>query len=87
MIDLADTGCSSSVGNMENPQCSDGYDNDGDGRIDFGSDTDCTASFSNRELALPQRDCHAGRMHPVQGAAWFAMVFAALWLGTRRRRA
>jgi YVTN family beta-propeller protein len=87
MIDLADTGCSSSVGNMENPQCSDGYDNDGDGRIDFGSDTDCTASFSNRELALPQRDCHAGRMHPVQGAAWFAMIFAALWLGTRRRRA
>ncbi|MDH3652799.1 MAG: hypothetical protein OEN21_00885 [Myxococcales bacterium] len=84
-IDLADTGCPSAGGRIENPECSDGFDNDGDGVADFGADPDCGAPGSNRELALPPRDCRVGRIDPADGLLGFIMIFLALRIGTRRR--
>ncbi len=84
-IDVADTGCSSSSANIENPQCSDGYDNDGDGTADWGGDPDCTGPMSNRELAIPARDCRVGRLDPENDLLGLLMIFLALRIGTRRR--
>ena len=47
--------------------CSDGYDNDGDGLIDFGGYPDCSDASSNREVAIPVRDCRVGRAETSGG--------------------
>ncbi|MBW1757646.1 MAG: hypothetical protein JRJ80_15930, partial [Deltaproteobacteria bacterium] len=87
LIDMADPGCASSSARIENPQCSDGFDNDGDGTADFGGDPDCTSPSSNRELAIPVRDCRVGgATTPTNGVVWLAMVVLALNVRTRRRR-
>ncbi|MGB5548150.1 MAG: hypothetical protein WBM74_16350, partial [Polyangiales bacterium] len=86
-IDVADTGCSGSSAQIENPQCSDGYDNDGDGTADYGGDPDCTGPSSNRELALPPRNCRVGRLDPENDLLGILMIVLALRLGNRRRSA
>lgn len=86
-IDMADTGCPALSANIENPQCSDGFDNDADGVADFGGDPDCNDPTSNRELAPPPSDCRVGPGNVSTGTLWFVMIFLALRLGTRRRRA
>jgi MYXO-CTERM domain-containing protein len=87
LIDTADPGCASSSALIENPQCSDGFDNDGDGTADFGGDPDCASPSSNRELAIPVRDCRVGgATTPTNGVVWLAMVVLALSVRTRRRR-
>jgi hypothetical protein len=42
-----------SSGGPVDPQCSDGADNDGDGRIDFGDDLGCTDASDNDETNAP----------------------------------
>lgn len=41
-------------GQLPNPQCSDGIDNDGDGLVDFPADPDCTDALDDSEADLPQ---------------------------------
>jgi len=65
--------------------CNDGIDNDGDGLIDVGGDPDCNDASSNRELAIPVRNCSVSRNDPSGGVLWLAMIFLALRAGTRRR--
>ncbi len=36
------------------PQCSDGIDNDGDGKIDFPADRGCSDKFDNNEIDIPK---------------------------------
>ena len=86
-IDGADAGCFGTSSNIENPQCNDGYDNDGDGFADYGGDPDCTGPTSNRELAIPVRDCRVGRLDPENDLLGLLMIFLALRIGTRRRTA
>jgi YVTN family beta-propeller protein len=85
-IDLADTGCASASARIENPECSDGFDNDGDGLAD-AVDPDCLDPTSNRELALPQRDCRIGPLDAEHSLLSALMILLALRLGSRRRRA
>ena len=86
-IDVADTGCSGTSAQIENPECSDGYDNDGDGTTDYGGDPDCLGPTSNRELAIPPRNCRVGRLDPENDLLGILMIVLALRLGNRRRSA
>ena len=86
-IDVADTGCSGTSAQIENPECSDGYDNDGDGTADYGGDPDCLGPTSNRELAIPPRNCRVGRLDPENDLLGILMIVLALRLGNRRRSA
>lgn len=48
----SNTACRNDVGPVEeDPQCSDGIDNDGDTQIDFPADTNCESSADNNESA------------------------------------
>lgn len=48
----SDTSCRNDVGPVEDdPQCSDGIDNDADGLIDFPEDTNCESSADDNESA------------------------------------
>ncbi len=44
-----DPGCANVLGELENPQCNDGVDNDGDGQVDL-ADSDCAQASDVREL-------------------------------------
>ena len=52
--------CSTAAITVEPPQCNDGIDNDGDGNVDYGSDTGCTSRNDNEELQ-PEMDMTACR--------------------------
>ena len=73
------------------PECSDGVDNDGDGKIDFGSDPDCTSAADDSEAGNVSL---AGNQLPftgtdvvVLGLAGSILLAAGLTLrGPARRR-
>jgi hypothetical protein len=48
-------------------QCSDGVDNDGDGRIDFPADPDCTGPTDDSEAGTAGRDDDGGREGAERG--------------------
>ncbi len=43
-------GCGSEVSTETNHQCNDGIDNDGDGRVDYPEDPECTDIYDNDEM-------------------------------------
>ncbi|MCI0636271.1 MAG: hypothetical protein L0206_20510, partial [Actinobacteria bacterium] len=50
----SDPGCKDALSTKENPQCDDGLDNDGDGKIDWDGmppDPQCTTAWRNKERA------------------------------------
>lgn len=49
------------------PQCSDGIDNDGDGKIDFPDDLGCTSAEDDTEDSLPAPACSDGRDNDGDG--------------------
>ncbi|MCX6781797.1 MAG: carboxypeptidase-like regulatory domain-containing protein [Candidatus Magasanikbacteria bacterium] len=53
-LSCAQLGCSASA---ITPQCSDGVDNDGDGRIDFPADAGCANSDDNNEFSTGDYSC------------------------------
>jgi hypothetical protein len=44
-----DAGCADAVSDLENPECGDGIDNDGDGATDFPADAGCAVGASAEE--------------------------------------
>ncbi len=65
LIDLDDPGCANANDDDENnvvkPQCSDGLDNDDDGKVDYPADPGCLNSNQNSELD----DCPSGPNCPA----------------------
>jgi uncharacterized repeat protein (TIGR01451 family) len=72
------------VDDTPKPQCSDGKDNDGDGKVDFGTDPGCTSLQDDDE-----RDTASQLPRTGGGDAFFLLggtVLIALAAGTRRLR-
>jgi DNA-binding beta-propeller fold protein YncE len=76
LVDLADPGCRDAASATENPSCSDGIDNEGDGLIDL-ADGDCGAAWSDNET-LVNRGC---------GLLGIEVLPLLAWGAARRRRA
>jgi hypothetical protein len=62
----------------QNPECSDGIDNDGDGAIDFPADTLCQAAWDDDEAFNPPV--------PACGLLGIEPLALAAWALARRRR-
>lgn len=60
-------GSSSDKGHGDAPQCSDGIDNDGDGKIDFPDDPSCASADGNDESAIAPPQCSDGRDNDGDG--------------------
>ncbi|MBW2448123.1 MAG: hypothetical protein JRG83_19685, partial [Deltaproteobacteria bacterium] len=61
--DLDDAGCAGPGWPAEDPACSDGVDNDGDGGIDFDgspADADCLNASQNSEAGPANPSCGLG---------------------------
>ena len=78
-------------GGAGTPECSDGVDNDGDGKIDFGSDPDCASASDDSEaggVSLGGNELpFTGTDVVVLGLAGSILLAAGLTLrGPARRR-